>query len=63
MSDSNTTPDHTPGPWHTCRKGECSCFTVMSDNHPVAVRPGQKRPARAGNAHVERFQREPHHEH
>ncbi len=31
-----TTPDHTPGPWRTCRKGECSCFTVMSDNHPVA---------------------------
>ncbi len=27
---------HTPGPWHTCREGKCSCFTVMSDHHPVA---------------------------
>ncbi len=27
---------HTPGPWHVCRGGACSCFTVMSDHHPVA---------------------------
>lgn len=27
---------HTPGPWHVCGNGKCSCFTVMSDHHPVA---------------------------
>lgn len=36
-SDKPPTPvGHTPGPWHTCNKAECSCFTVMSDHHPVA---------------------------
>lgn len=27
---------HTPGPWHLCNNGLCSCFTVMSNDHPVA---------------------------
>ena len=38
MTDApqTTTPCHTPGPWHTCAKGKCSCFIVMSDDYPVA---------------------------
>jgi hypothetical protein len=27
---------HTPGPWHSCRKGECPCMFVWCDDHPVA---------------------------
>ena len=26
---------HTPGPWHTCGNGECTCGVVMADSHPV----------------------------
>ena len=27
---------HTPGPWHACRNGKCSCKAVWSDDHPIA---------------------------
>lgn len=28
--------ERSPGQWHCCNKGECSCVTVMTDDYPIA---------------------------
>src|SRR6185437_8946712 len=28
---------HTPGPWHLCNEGRCSCKTICGQDYPVAV--------------------------
>jgi hypothetical protein len=29
--------NHTPGPWNTCNGGNCSCFMVSGEDHPIAT--------------------------
>lgn len=35
MSDLEIPEGFTPGPWHSCRNGECKCSVVMCNDHPV----------------------------
>lgn len=27
---------YTPGPWHLCNDGRCSCLTISCSDHPIA---------------------------